>query len=52
MVAESQLQILTAKPFDLIMNWRSLSLTCATFGGVGRVKFLKRIANKFQGQFT
>lgn len=36
-----QMQILPTKPFDLIMNWRALSLTCGTCGGMGRVKFLK-----------
>ncbi len=41
MTDNSQMQILPATPFDLIMNWRGLNLTCGTCNGVGRVKFLK-----------
>ena len=40
-MATDQLQILPAKPYDLIMNWRALDLSCFSCGGTGRVKFLK-----------
>jgi acetoin utilization deacetylase AcuC-like enzyme len=40
-MATDQMQILPTKPYDLIMNWRTLGLNCASCGGTGRVKFLK-----------
>ena len=41
MTTPIQMEILPARPYDLIMNWRALNLECQTCGGSGRVKFLK-----------